>query len=364
MAAVTYRLREHDDPEVNQLTDELRFYTVTLPIDDDKNVVAEEPAASVYWLQELADGLEATVRGPTLDPTRGGFRRLDDWPLLSFDPSPAYPDEDDVGRQAFYRVANPAFIDAAFAYRGDDEGDDFRRIADARLVAGVQLDADTLFEEYMQRYSDASEDGKPPSPPVVAQQLVQLETLDRAGLLADAPASITPNESTMTQSLTEADIDMTDHGAIRAARLDAFLNRSLFDATTDDGSTRRAAALAGVLIGQVSWHQEDERDIGRPLDAGTKGDQLSVDGLTTALTSALEKAKLYAFDSAYERDVLFPETVDRLLETTDEMPMDWELEKRELQFCYVLGHAHGRRSMSVAFDLKEDDGDEETEETQ
>jgi len=35
------------------------------------------------------------------------------------------------------------------------------------------------------------------------------------------------------------------------------------------------------------------------------------------------------------------------------MPTDWTIDKRELQFCYVLGHAHGRRSMPVAYDLHE-----------
>jgi len=33
------------------------------------------------------------------------------------------------------------------------------------------------------------------------------------------------------------------------------------------------------------------------------------------------------------------------------MPTKWEIDKRDLQFAYVLGHAHGRRSMPNAFDL-------------
>jgi CRISPR-associated protein Cas8b/Csh1 subtype I-B len=145
---------------------------------------------------------------------------------------------------------------------------------------------------------------------------------------------------------------------MREHRLDALLDRPLFDADR----TRRAAALAGVLVGQISWHQEHQRSVGRPLDAGTKGNQLTRNGLETALTGALEKAKVYAQDSehSYHRDLLFPETVDRLLEETEMMPTDWEIDKRELQFCYVLGHAHGRRSMPVAFDIK--GGEDELEE--
>jgi len=80
--------------------------------------------------------------------------------------------------------------------------------------------------------------------------------------------------------------------------------------------------------------------------------------------TALEKAKVYAHDSKQyaDRDILFPETVDLLLETTEQMPTKWEIDKRDLQFAYVLGHAHGRRSMPNAFDLyKKDDASEESE---
>jgi len=88
---------------------------------------------------------------------------------------------------------------------------------------------------------------------------------------------------------------------------------------------------------------------------GVKGNELSKNGLENALTTALEKAKVYAQDSneSYHRDLLFPETVDRLLDETESMPTDWTIDKRELQFCYVLRHAHGRRSMPVAYDLHE-----------
>jgi CRISPR-associated protein Cas8b/Csh1 subtype I-B len=157
-----------------------------------------------------------------------------------------------------------------------------------------------------------------------------------------------------------SELDTTDIAAIREGRLESFLDRPLFEETN-----RRAAALAGVLVGQVSWHQDSVRNIGRPLDSGTKGDQLTKNSLENVLTAALEKAKVYAQDSdkSYDRDLLFPETVDRLLEETEEMPSDWTIEKRELQFCYVLGHAHGRRSMPVAFDLHESEDDKRSEPT-
>jgi hypothetical protein len=45
------------------------------------------------------------------------------------------------------------------------------------------------------------------------------------------------------------------------------------------------------------------------------------------------------------------------------MPTDWDVERGELRFCYVLGHAHGRRSMPMAFDLYES-GDDEASSTE
>ncbi|SDG24798.1 CRISPR-associated protein Cas8b/Csh1, subtype I-B/HMARI [Halorubrum xinjiangense] len=352
MARVTYRLQDSDDESIRELAEtELRFYMITMPISDDKNIVAEESAADTYWLTTLADALVDTRQGATLDPGRGGFTPFDGWPLLDL------PADRDQGRKVAYGlIAGHEFTNSTFAYR-DEEGDDFRRIVDHRLIAGTPIEASVLFQEYLNRYEDASEDGDPPPAPLIAQQLVQLEALSRAGLLNGLDVPIEPDQD-MT-SITQSDTDMTDVSQIRKQRLKSFLERPLFDSTT-----RRAAAVSGVLVGQVSWYQENQRGIGRPLDSKTAGDELTANGLENALTSALEKAKIYAHDSEYERDVLFPETVDELLETTEEMPTKWDIDKRELRFCYVLGHAHGRRSMPVAFDLREDGTQADTAEEQ
>lgn len=344
MAQVTFNLTENEDPAIRELAkQELRFYTISMPISDDKNIIAEEPAATVYWPTELAEALRKTIDGPTLSPANGGFEQFNNWPLLTLD-----TDTTRARRLAFARITNHEFTDAVFAYR-DEEGDNFRRVVDHRLLSGTPLDVKTLFEEYLQRYDNASEGSDSPPVQIVAQQLVHLETLSRAGLLKGIDV---PIEHTDTMTNTEPMIDTSNIATIREHRLDAFLDRPLFD-----DKTRKAAALAGVLVGQISWHQDSVRGVGRPLDAGTKGDQLTKHGLENALTAALEKAKVYAQDSnrSFDRDLLFPETVDRLLDETETMPTDWEIDKRELQFCYVLGHAHGRRSMPVAFQMHEGD---------
>lgn len=353
MAQVTFYLTENDDPAIQRLAEkELRFYTITMPISDDKNIIAEEPTASVYWPTKIAESLRETIDGPTLTPLEGGFKPFNNWPLLQLDTS----DKMRARRMGYTLVTNHEFTDAVFGYR-DEEGDDFRRVVDHRLLSGTPIDVQTLFEEYLRRYDDATEGGGVPPHQVVAQQLVHLETLSRAGLIQGLDTQIEPTEATMT---TETPIDTDDIAKIREQRLTSFMSRPLFEDTT-----RKAAALAGVLVGQISWHQDSVRGVGRPLDTGTKGDQLSKNELENALTTALEKAKVYAQDSdrSYHRDLLFPETVDRLLEETETMPTEWDINKRELQFCYVLGHAHGRRSMPIAYEMHDDDGDAENDKT-
>ncbi|ACM58853.1 CRISPR-associated protein, Csh1 family (plasmid) [Halorubrum lacusprofundi ATCC 49239] len=354
MARVTYEIQENDDPAVRALKDEIRFYVVSLPISDDKNIIAEEPSAGIYWVSELAKSLVDTVQGPTLSPESGGFRTYDNWDLLDF------PDETGQARNvAFGKIVGHTFTDAVFAYR-DEEGDDFRRIVDHRLIAGVPLDASMLFSEYMQRWGDEFDGDDPVPQQVIAQQLVHLESLSRAGLLTGLDAAVEPTDTETMTAIEDTDTDLSNLAAIRKYRLESFLDRPMFT----ENAERKATALAGVLVGQISWHQADERDLGRPLDSKTRGDQLTKNGLEQAVKTALEKAKVYAHDSKQyaDRDILFPETVDLLLETTEQMPTKWEIDKRDLQFAYVLGHAHGRRSMPNAFDLyKKDDASEESE---
>jgi CRISPR-associated protein Cas8b/Csh1 subtype I-B len=356
MARVTYKIRDHEDEKVRALGErELRFYTVSLPISDDKNIIAEEPAASVYWVSELAEALVETVHGSTLVPETGGFAPYDNWGLLDFP-----EDTDRARRVAFGRIVGHEFTDSALAYR-DDEGDDFRRIVDHRLIGGVSLSTSMLFEEYMRRFGDEFDGDDPVPHQVVVQQLVHLESLSRAGLLDGLGTSVEPtNEYTMTHDIEDSNIDLSNLAAIREYRLESFLDRPLFS----ENDERRATALAGVLVGQVSWHQEFERNLGRPLDSKTRGDQLTKNGLEHAVKTALEQAKVYAFDSEYDSDVLFPETVDRLLDTTARMPTEWGIDKRDLQFAYVLGHAHGRRSMPNAFDLRKTDENSKHETTE
>jgi len=75
-------------------------------------------------------------------------------------------------------------------------------------------------------------------------------------------------------AIEDTDTDLSNLAAIRKYRLESFLDRPMFT----ENAERKATALAGVLVGQISWHQADERDLGRPLDSKTRGDQLTKNG--------------------------------------------------------------------------------------
>jgi CRISPR-associated protein Cas8b/Csh1 subtype I-B len=346
MAQVTYDLVESDYEEVRALADELRFYYITLPIGDDTHVVAEGSAVTTYWVNEIAKALVETIQGATARPELGGVETSVNWPLLDF---PA--DTRRARKLAFTRIVGYDFVDATFARRDDEVADDFRRVATQRLIEGQPLDAQVLFEEYVTRLGDAF-DGDPPPWQIPAMQFVQFEALVRAGLVDDYDTAVAPDHTDMTTT------DATDIATIREERLEQFLNRPMFAADEDTSVARRAATerraafLSGVFIGQVSWHQENERSMGRTLDARTQADKLTARVLEQTIRTALDNARIYASESEYDSDILYPEVSDRLLDALERQPTDWALEKSELQFLVALGQSYGRRAMPIAFDLR------------
>lgn len=348
MAMVTYDLQEHEDESVQALSDELRFHYVTLPISDDTHIIAESSSATTFWINRLSKTFVETTQGPTGDIHAGGFPASTNWSLLDT------PKEIETARKsAFDKITNYTFIDATFARRDDIE-DDFRRIATQRIFEGRPLAASVLFAEYVERIGDAY-DGDAPPWQIPAMQFLQFEALSRADLVAGYTSQIEPHHSTMTQKITSTDIR-----TIRERRLESFLDRPMFseadesDTETQETSERRAAFLSGAFIGQVSWFQENNRSIGRTLDTRTQADKLTPRVLKQTIQTALDKARIYASESEHERNLLYPEVADRLLEAMTQQPTAWELEKSELQFLVALGQSYGRRAMPVAFDIRDE----------
>ncbi|MEZ3117288.1 type I-B CRISPR-associated protein Cas8b/Csh1 [Halobaculum sp. MBLA0147] len=344
MARVTFDIEEADNPAIRALSDELRFYYLVSPISDDTHIVAETPSASTYWVNEIADGLVSTVYESLSATAYGGLGVSTNWDLLEL------PDDRDQARRiAFYKIVGHEFTNATFRRR-DDAEDDFRRVVDQQLLEGRPVDASVLLGEFVDRLGDEhGEDGVPWQVP--AMQLVQLETLSRAGLLDGLSGGATPRDQSMTQDLPE----LTDLTKIREHRLESFLDRPMFDSGKDN-TERRAACLSGVLIGQISWHQEHERNMGQPLDTRVQADKLTLDTLRKTVQTALDNARVYAADGE-GHNVLYPEVVDRLLEAYEENPTEWSISRDDMRFAVALGTAFGRRAMPQAFDLHESDSE-------
>lgn len=355
MARVTFAIEDSDDPDVQALADELRFYYLTIPIGDDTHIVAESPSATTYWVNEVADALVTTVY-ESLDPIEyGGLGTSNNWPLLDLP-----EDRTDARKVAFYAIVGHEFTDATFRRR-DDAEDDFRRVVDQYLLEGQPIHTSVLFGEFVDRLGDEHEgDGVPWQVP--AMQFVQLEVLSRAGLLEGLDGSVVPRSRSMTQDITElANLD-----EIREYRLESFLDRPMFDTTGDTGSERRAAFLSGVLIGQISWHQESKRNMGQTLDTRVQANKLTLDTLRKTVQTALDDARVYAADGE-GTNVLYSEVIDRLLEAYEQNPTEWEIDRDDMRFAVALGTSYGRRAMPNAFEIHQEnsestDGDQtETE---
>jgi len=106
-----------------------------------------------------------------------------------------------------------------------------------------------LFSEYMQRWGDEFDGDDPVPQQVIAQQLVHLESLSRAGLLTGLDAAVEPTDTETMTAIEDTDTDLSNLAAIRKYRLESFLDRPMFT----ENAERKATALAGVLVGQISW---------------------------------------------------------------------------------------------------------------
>jgi|APHM01.1.fsa_nt_gi CRISPR-associated protein, Csh1 family len=358
MSMVTYDLQEHDNESIRALNDELRFHYVTLPIGDDTHIITESSSATTFWINRVSKMFVETLQGPTGNIHTGGFSESPNWSLLE------YPSDVETARRlTFDYISSHQFIDATFARR-DEVEDDFRRIATQRILEGRPFAASVLFDEYVERIGDAY-DGEPSPWQIPAMQFLQLEALSRADLLEEYDTQVKPNQANMTQKTTATDID-----TIREHRLESFLDRPMFsdpdesDTANQETSERRAAFLSGVYIGQVSWFQEHNRSIGRTLDTRTQADKLTSRVLKQTIQTALDNARIYASESEHERDLLYPEVADRLLDAMKQQPTEWDIEKSELQFLVALGQSYGRRAMPVAFDIRDENTQREQTSTE
>ncbi len=341
-------VEEHADQET---TKELQFYVISLRNDSgDINVIHEVPDVSLYWPRKIAiahrDVLtDTSAFGPA------GFAQVENWQPIAPD-----TERDDVvneivsGRYAWGTMPLMAGDDGAMA-------DDLSEWFTYALLTGEQIPVERLLTAYVDRLEQEYRDDDDNRLPTrhIKSQFAQLEALAQAGLLtSESPHDeLTSPPNTMTDKVptkTEVvgDDDLTLPG-IRQYRLETFINER--DSLVEN-QDRQSAFLLGVLVGMVSHHQTNNRDMNRTVIDQYPPDRITIDRLVSVWPELVHKSKVYAKDVDWAGETLFPEVLDREQDVLLH-PADWELSTQDVRFFYALGVTYGQRANARAHDLKE-----------
>lgn len=348
-------LEKHDIDAI----EDLRFYLISLRNDSgDINVLHELPDATIQPARTLANAHQRLLDGSTFDAV-AGFERPDGWSPISPSTETDHVVESIVtGRYAAGTVSRT---------RDDDPTtDDTSEWLTFALLSGRSIPIRRLLDEYVERLAQERRDDEEArlSENHLKVQYTQLRALAAADCLAvpdDYAEPMKPRESTDTSTsmdnleLPPAEEFLTDNeklpvGAFREYRLDRFLE----ERPALSSPQRRAAFLAGVLVGQLGYYQEDERDMERTVLAQYPAEQMSGRRIERFVPELIHKVNVYAMDNKHRRTSLFPELEDRLPEAlSDAAEAGWTLPTEDLRFHFALGQLYGKRATNRAFDLRE-----------
>lgn len=329
----------------------LRFYVISLRNDSgDINVIHEVPDVSLYWPRKIA-GAHRTVLHESSAFGSVGFEHVDNWqPITPRTETDGVVNTIVSGRYAWGTMPVMAGDDGAMA-------DDLAEWLTYALLMGEKIPVERLLDGYVERieqeYRDDEEDRLPANH--VKTQFAQLEALARAGLLTgeSASADLTMPPKTMTKDVpTKAEIaddgDLTRID-VRRYRLEKFIEDR---ESLDENEHRESAFLLGVLVGMVSYHQTDTREMNRTVVDQYPPTQVTIDRLVRVWPELAEKSDVYAKDVDWAGESLFPEVLDR--QTEDFVhPGEWELSLQDVRFFYALGVTYGKRADSRAYDLQQ-----------
>jgi len=337
----------------NDLAD-LRFYVISLRNDSgDINVFHEVPDVTLYWPREIAKEYLQVLDSATFDPS-SGFRTAENWSLLG----------SDLGRD---QIIN-AVVSGSFAWNAvpNTDSDDGAAVNDDiewytyQLLTGSSIPVERLLKMFLTRLAQERE-----SDPENRQslnhlkvQLAQLETLARAGLLEaeeERHAALTAPPTNMhtddmdVSHLADADGSIS-RPAARRYRLEKFIESR---EALDENPERRASFLVGVLVGQLSHHQQYNRDMNRTLRDQHQAENMTAGKMRRLYGDLIDKAGIYASEVNWGGEMLFEETVDDLTETVSRAVPDdnWSLSRQDLQFFYALGIGYGTRAEGRVSDL-------------
>mgnify|MGYP000518939028 CR=1 FL=1 len=351
MAFIEDSVEKYGDEEE---LDDLRFYVLSLRNDSgDINVFHEVPDVTMYWPREIASEYLAVLNSPTFDCT-SGFGTTEHWSLLS-----SGLDQD--------HIIN-AVVDGSFAWNAvpSTDSDDGAAVNDDiewytyQLLTGSSIPVERLLDMFLTRLAQERESDPENRLSLnrLKVQFAQLEALARADLLvadAETHAALTVPPTNMTTDdldvshLADADGSIP-RPAARRYRLETFIqNRKALA----ENPERRAAFLVGVLVGQLSHHQQYTRDMNRTLRDQHQAENMTTAKLKRLYRDLIDKAGIYASEVDWGGEILFDETVDELTETVSAAVPgdDWSLSRQDLQFFYALGIGYGTRAEGRVSDL-------------
>jgi CRISPR-associated protein Cas8b/Csh1 subtype I-B len=361
LAVLQRLIEEYDEDNGTDIAESLRFYVIGVRNDSgDINVLEEVPDASIYWPRVLATDYIDVLRGSSFG-LAAGFRREDNWQLLTS--TTREPDVVDA-------VTSGWFARSTLPTADDAVTDDLTEWMTYSLLVGDSLPVERLLEGFVERIEGEydSEDGNRRFPENhVKTQFAQLEALAAADLLhvrtGDRTELTTPptfmqqtnsneqveGDSPPVQQVTSGD-GLTLSDALRY-RLNRFVDER---AMLSENDQRRGTFLMGVLVGQLSDHQSNERGMNRTLMDEHPADRVTADRLARVFPKLVQRSRTYAAEVDWAGTVLFPETLDALDEVKDATPpSEWTLPAQDLRYFYSLGLAYGLRARARAYDLVE-----------
>lgn len=360
--------------------DALRFYTIAIRDDQgDIFVFNEEPDATIYPPREISKAHVGVLS--SLSFSEIGFSQPDDWRHIRELTDPKAVVSNILGgTYAQDTVSFTEGTDGATA----NEPSEWLSFA---MLAGEQINREWLLDQYVTRLTQQRErdDESRLSWKHVLTQFAQLDALARAGLLAHSDGrengrrktdmnnqSTTDGVSNPIAELPNAE-ELTTEGVpslaeVREYRLREFLaERTELSGDAEEHEQRRGAFLIGVLLGQLSTHQRQDRGMNRTFANRYQAEDITLGQLQKVMTELLSKDSIYEAEHDYSNNgSCFPETSGRLSDLAGTPPTKWSLSLPDVRFHFALGVTYGLQSRDQAFELRdliEDSLADEPEET-
>lgn len=351
MAAIQDALEDEGDEAA--LAD-LRYYVIALRNDSgDINVLHEVPDATIQPVRELAEAHVAVLDGSTFYSV-AGFKQPDNWEPIAIG----------TGEDAVIRsITSSRYAAGAFSKSSEDNPstDDPSEWLTFALLTGEQVPVLRLFREYVARLAQQRADDPDArlSENHVKAQYAQYEALARADRLSTPDEHPELGAPPRMKDTNEPDVPpaeefLTDDGripllAVRAYRLRRFID----ERPALDDVARRGSFLAGVLVGQIGYYQDDVRGMNRTALVQYPAEQMSGHRIERFVPALLDKADAYAMDDDYSGTSLFPELEDQIPRTLEDANADgWSIPVEDLRFHFALGQLYGKRAQNRAFDLR------------